>query len=70
MENKERDNKREKPDWKQWIPYYGIYKANRDFKDGKPSIIETSYAGSLLYHSVAVGGSIGAGLAIIEKILQ
>ncbi len=27
-----------KPDWKQWIPFYGIYKITSDDDKGKPTI--------------------------------
>lgn len=42
MEQKELtlEQRTESPDWKQWIPVYGMYKAITDARAGKPSIAE------------------------------
>ena len=38
----------EKPDWKQWIPVYGIYQIKRDLDEGKPT-----FNMSNIYHAVS-----------------
>jgi len=40
------------PDKKQWLPIYGAYKAIKDDQEGQPSIIETNYWTSPMYHSI------------------
>ena len=44
----------EKPDWKQWLPVYGVYKAMKDLVDRKPSIVDfgdkSTYFSSMVYH--------------------
>ncbi len=30
----------EKPDWKQWLPLYGLYKVKVDNREDKPTIID------------------------------
>jgi len=30
----------EKPDWKQWLPLWGMYQVNKDAKNGKPTIMD------------------------------
>lgn len=55
-----------KPDWKQWIPFYGIYKIISDDDKGKQTIwnkfeknpISLEGAGIILYHPV-VGTALG-----------
>ena len=70
MEQKELtlEQRAESPDWKQWIPVYGIYKAIADAKANKPSIAQ-SFEGdhdarfylSAFYHSTTtIGVIIGA----------
>lgn len=55
----------EKPNWKQWLPIYGVYQIKKDFFRGKPTIIDKgkglSYNGSALYQAISiVGAYIGA----------
>ncbi|OGJ12638.1 hypothetical protein A3K82_02070 [Candidatus Pacearchaeota archaeon RBG_19FT_COMBO_34_9] len=47
---------RENPDWKQWVPFYGIYQIMKDEQEGKPSVRDNmksiQYWGSSIYHGV------------------
>ena len=73
MENRAPYNE-QKPDWKQWIPIYGIYKTGRDADNGKPSMLDNHPLLAVGYHSAITGGVIiGAILVAIpqlEKILK
>ena len=75
----ERELEKEKPDWKQWIPVYGlreIYRAN--FVEIAPAINDDKenhpirYHGSYIYHAVttiAAGAGAMYGLAqLVEKL--
>ncbi|MCH7568035.1 MAG: hypothetical protein IIA87_01305 [Nanoarchaeota archaeon] len=33
------ERKLDKPDWKQWLPVYGVYQGIRDARNGKPNFI-------------------------------
>jgi len=69
----------DKPDWKQWLPIYGIYQMKRDLNEGKPIIVSERTAeglnrparpliffGSLAYQ----GASIATGLAGVYGLCQ
>jgi len=69
----------EKPDWKQWIPVWGLrelYRAN--FVEGAPAINGDAanhpvrYYGSMIYHPIAAIGTVAGtvyGLAqLVEKL--
>jgi hypothetical protein len=66
----------DKPDWKQWLPVYGIYQLVSDGFKRKPTIIdnrrgETIFLGSAIYQATSLialtyGVSFGLG-AIIEN---
>ena len=61
------------PDWKQWIPVYGIYRVVKDAKEGKPSLADgKNYPErvSSFYHGIVI--SVGLGLIYegLEKLLQ
>jgi len=50
-----KSDKNNKPDWKQWIPIYGIFKAFNDEKNDKPTIYQggpLNYYSSMAYHIV------------------
>ena len=53
------------PDWKQWIPVYGIYQSTKDNRNGKPSLYgnmenhSIRYWGSIIYHSITSGATLG-----------
>lgn len=63
MENKmlSLENEVDKPDWKQWLPVYGIYKTLKDNSNNKPNIIfsrteptsDLVFWGSALYQGVS-----------------
>lgn len=68
MENTSQSLKRklDKPDWKQWLPVYGIYRTIKDVRNDRPSIIinETEdgveqarlsvFSGSAIYQAASV----------------
>jgi hypothetical protein len=66
----------DKPDWKQWLPVYGIYKMIADGFKRKPTIIdnrrgEAVFLGSAIYQATSLialnfGASFGLG-AILEN---
>ncbi len=59
------EQKTEKIDWKEWTPIYGIYQANKDFKEKRPNIFDINnlliFFGSALYQAVSIGAVLGAG---------
>jgi len=68
----------DKPDWKQWIPIYGIYEVCRAASKGEPTIYKNpehpllQFYGTAFYHAVVALGTV-TGLAygvtkIAEKI--
>lgn len=62
------------PDWKQWLPAYGVYRVIKDNRDGKPSLADINhpikFAISTLYHAFILGGLITSGLSAgLEKLL-
>ena len=52
MESLER--KMEKPGWKQWLPFGGIYQVEKDSSDNKLSIFDEEYGNKMLIGAVAV----------------
>ncbi len=65
------------PDWKQWIPIYGLARIEVDAKQGKPSIIldyenhPLKYLGSAFYHATATVGILtGAGYSLYEAFFK
>jgi hypothetical protein len=42
MESESLERKLEEPDWKQWLPVYGLIQTLRDIHNGKPTILENS----------------------------
>ena len=70
------EQKVKKPDWKQWLPIYGMYKVEKDFEDHQPTILDGDSAGRIMgtvfYHSlslVAVTVTTGAGLMYAVEYL-
>ena len=51
--------KKVKPNWKQWIPLYGIYQVYKDHRGGKESLADSSnpirYTLSSTYHGSCIG---------------
>ena len=77
MENKPEslEEKLGRSDWKQWLPVYGVYQANRDFCNGKPSILNqdnSPHLGILFYQTfsfLAIGSGIAYGIVqLAEKL--
>jgi len=72
------EKKLEKPDWKQWLPIYGIYQMKKDVAKGKPIIVSERtdegvkpakplvFFGSLAYQ----GASIATGVAGVYGFYQ
>jgi len=65
----------EKPDWKQWIPVFGIYKICRaNFVEKAPAIDNDPtnhpirYYGSAVYHAVTTVGVACGLVKLIEKL--
>ena len=62
---------KDKPDWRQWIPIYGIYKSIKDDSNGKPSLCDSTikkrFCLGLVYHGAV---SIYPILKGIEKIIS
>lgn len=63
-----KDRTSQMPNWKQWLPVYGVYKALRDNAAGRPSIIDEDhmirYAAGIFYHSVVLSGILTAPIII------
>ena len=61
------ENKIGKPDWKQYVPVYGIYRAISDDKKGLPSIVQSEGVQimSAAYHGTIIGGAI---LSLVEYL--
>lgn len=51
-----------KPDWKQWIPIYGIYQTEKDFDEGKPVIMNRACSSYQALSSIAVSAGVIYGL--------
>ncbi len=69
------EQRTETPDWKQWIPVYGIVRAEVDARKGKSSIGLDSenhplrFLGSALYHATTtVGIFASAGYILYEAL--
>ena len=63
---------KQNPNWKQWIPIYGIYQAIGDKLDKKPSVIDLKnhpaiYLCSAVYHGVITSGIIVGSLELLVK---
>ncbi len=74
------EKKLDKPDWKQWLPIWGVYQIVKDGVNGKPSIIINRteqgvepakprvFFGSMAYQAASVL-VVGAGLyQLAEKL--
>ena len=44
----------EKPDWKQWLPFWGIYQIEKDSSNNKPSVLDEEYGNKMFVGAVAV----------------
>ncbi len=71
QENSENEN----PNWKVWIPIYGLYQTIKDTWDGKPSLVyennnETKFIAYGIYHGVIGALLASIGLVGLEKLLQ
>jgi len=65
MENQSEslEKKLDKPDWKQWLPVYGIYQVDKDIKDSRPTLIdigrgEAIFLVSATYQAVSIAVAI------------
>ena len=58
------ESKLEKPDWKQWIPIFGLYEVSKANIKGAPAINENMidhpiiYFGGMIYHAMITAGTI------------
>ncbi|MCK4553071.1 hypothetical protein KAT80_02615 [Candidatus Pacearchaeota archaeon] len=71
------ERKLESPNWKQWLPVYGIYQVIKDKLGDKPTIIDFergagSFYGSAAYQAVSIavasGGTIYGLHQLAEKL--
>ncbi|MCD4666202.1 hypothetical protein K8R47_00120 [archaeon] len=68
------EKKLKKPDWKQWVPVYGIYQIFKDKVNNKPSLAddfadkELRLFCSVLYQSTSVVAFTGGIYKFIEKL--
>jgi len=71
------DRELEKPDWKQWIPLFGlreIYRAN--FVENVPAINDDSennpvrYRGAIIYHSITVAGTTAGTIYGLAQLVE
>ncbi len=58
------------PDWKQWIPIYGVFKMEKDLKEGKPTFYPSKnfymHVGFGAYHYFSLAATIiGIGEAML-----
>ncbi len=56
LELKLETERQEKPDWKQWIPVYGIIQIAQDTKRNKPTIMDGNRSRCILYGSAFYHG--------------
>ncbi len=71
MENKVEslEKKLEKPDWKQWLPVYGIAQIFKDGAARKPRVIDNEklFWLSTAYQAVAINGiAFGVGYGLVK----
>lgn len=62
-----------KPDWKQWLPIYGIYQIIKDSHNNKPTMVDerdsAKYWGMTIYQSVSIFGTVGGiGYLLAERL--
>ena len=65
----------ERPDWKQWIPIYGIRQAIRDFGDDKPSWVDREdnpirYHAAVTYQAICIYSAVMGSVFGLAKLLQ
>jgi len=63
----------EKPDWKQWIPLYGIVEMHRANYANKSNVAEDAsnsamYVGKIVYHGIATGAITAAFGGLVQII--
>jgi len=60
------------PDWKQWLPLYGVYKATKDNLKFKPNIFDNESSNSLaiIYHGAIIVSLIVGGVYTIQKVVR
>ena len=44
----------EKPDWKQWLPLWGVYQIEKDLSENNPTILDEEYGSKMLVGAIAV----------------
>jgi len=62
-----------KPDWKQWLPVYGIHQINKDHSKDKPLIIDQnmfSFSASLAYHAVSTVATISGAVYGLYQLAE
>lgn len=61
-----------KPDWKQWIPFFGIYQLEKDLSKNNPTIIDEEYGNKMLIEAMAVhiGSVLAVGAGIIYSLIN
>jgi len=72
---------KENPDWKEWLPIYGLYQMQKDAKNGKLTIIDDAnkisgyawayHAASIvIYHAMSMAGIISGAYYGIYILLE
>jgi len=69
----------QKPDWKQWIPIYGLFKGAKEELRGKPTILDNptnnlnGYVksfGAFYYHVITAEGILIGAYKGLEQLLR
>ena len=58
----------QKPNWKQWIPIYGVYKIHKDDLESKPSYLYDDNVAT--YHAASAAVVVIGLLVGLEKLLH
>jgi len=74
IEPKSLETRLERPDWKQWLPIYGVYRVLKDAKDNKPNILNPDGApiifyGASAYQAISIVGLIN-GITYLPELAQ
>jgi len=57
------------PNWKQFLPIYGVYQSFKDNRNGKPSLTNIDHPITMLIYSYCQGITIGVTIAYSYSLL-
>lgn len=61
-----------RPNWKQWLPIYGVHQIKKDYFAGRPTVIDKekglSYNGSALYQAISIVAAYSGALHILSEL--